>query len=304
VADNAGRIVFFLDGKNAELSIGASGNEGDIYVRDEVGRVVFQLDGSLAALRLGTTDSEGDVIVRNSSGTETIRLAGGSGDIILSNADCAEDFDVAPAAAVEPGTIMVLGPNGALRSSSVAYDRTVAGAVSGAGECRPGNVLDRRPSNTPRISLALVGKTYCKVDATYSSIEVGEPADDLAHSRARHEGERSTARVRGSDWESPAAAFGGDGPHSDTRRAPIGKPTDGQPQGDDELHGHRHWRWLINSRALLRFHAAARAHRPDGRPAQVSVLGQLCGGHTVCQLVRRRHPNGGTADHSSTPHLV
>jgi hypothetical protein len=50
----------------------------------------------------------------------------------------------------------------------------VAGVVSGAGEYRPALVLDRRESATERISVALVGKVYCKVDADYGPIEVGD----------------------------------------------------------------------------------------------------------------------------------
>src|SRR4029077_18899566 len=39
---------------------------------------------------------------------------GVGGDIVLANADCAEDFDVSGADKVEPGTVMVLGSEGAL----------------------------------------------------------------------------------------------------------------------------------------------------------------------------------------------
>jgi hypothetical protein len=56
-----------------------------------------------------------------------------TGDIRLANADCAEDFAIADADFVEPGTVMVLGDEGALR-----------------------------------------GKVYCKVDARYAAIEVGD----------------------------------------------------------------------------------------------------------------------------------
>jgi hypothetical protein len=87
-------------------------------------------------------------------------------------ADCAEDFDVAEV--VEPGTVMVLGEEGKLFESDRAYDRRVAGIVSGAGSYKPGIILDRRQTTEERRPLALLGKAFCKVDATYASITVGD----------------------------------------------------------------------------------------------------------------------------------
>jgi len=96
------------------------------------------------------------------------------GDIILSNADYAEDFDVAEAEEIEPGTVMVLGEEGSLQPSQHAYDKRVAGVVSGAGDYRPGIVLDKQQSQGHRKPIALLGKVFCKVDAGYAPIEVGD----------------------------------------------------------------------------------------------------------------------------------
>jgi hypothetical protein len=97
-----------------------------------------------------------------------------TGDIRLLNADCAEDFDVAEAEDVEPGTVMVIDEEGAVKRSQQAYDKRVAGVVSGAGEYRSGIILDRRDGQAHRTSVALMGKVACKVDAQYSPIEVGD----------------------------------------------------------------------------------------------------------------------------------
>jgi len=97
-----------------------------------------------------------------------------TGDIRLTNADCAEDFDVSGAEKAEPGTVMVLGNEGALSESQCAYDKRVAGVISGAGDYKPGIVLDKRQSQHKRQPIALLGKVYCKVDAQYASIEVGD----------------------------------------------------------------------------------------------------------------------------------
>lgn len=56
----------------------------------------------------------------------------------------------------------------------------VAGVISGAGDCKPGIVLDKKPtsqnssSSSIRVPIALVGKVNCKVDADYSAIKVGD----------------------------------------------------------------------------------------------------------------------------------
>jgi hypothetical protein len=95
-------------------------------------------------------------------------------DIVLANADCAEDFDIAGLEKVEPGTVMVIDAEGALRESDRAYDKRVAGVISGAGKYKPGIVLDKQESNNYRMPIALMGKVYCKVDASYGAIEVGD----------------------------------------------------------------------------------------------------------------------------------
>ncbi len=95
-------------------------------------------------------------------------------DVILVGGDCAEDFDIIEAESIEPGTVMVIDDNGALRASEQAYDKRVAGVISGGGNLRPGITLDKHSNDTNRLPIALTGKVYCKVDAEYNSIEVGD----------------------------------------------------------------------------------------------------------------------------------
>jgi hypothetical protein len=97
-----------------------------------------------------------------------------TGDIFLTGADCAEEFDIAEAASIEPGTVVVLGQGGTLQQCQQAYDKKVAGVISGAGDYRPGMIFDRHQSQNNRMPVALVGKVYCKVDARYAPIEVGD----------------------------------------------------------------------------------------------------------------------------------
>jgi hypothetical protein len=69
---------------------------------------------------------------------------------------------------------MVLGDDGTLYPCQQAGDKRVVGVVSGAGDYKPGIVLDKQQSAHNRQPIALLGKVYCKVDAQYGAIEVGD----------------------------------------------------------------------------------------------------------------------------------
>jgi hypothetical protein len=95
-------------------------------------------------------------------------------DHVCAGGDCAEDFDVVASEQIEAGTVMVIDADGYLKESREAYDKRVAGVVSGGGDYKPGILLDKKPSVTNRLPVALVGKVYCKVDARCTPIEVGD----------------------------------------------------------------------------------------------------------------------------------
>ncbi len=106
---------------------------------------------------------EGDVLV--------------TGDMVLLNSsgDVAEDFDVeAEPLNAEPGTVLIINENGNLCASDAPYDTRVAGVVAGAGNLKPAVVLQRVPSQTPRSPIALVGKAFCKTDATFGRVIAGD----------------------------------------------------------------------------------------------------------------------------------
>jgi hypothetical protein len=69
---------------------------------------------------------------------------------------------------------MVLGEEGKLKQSQKAYDKRVAGVISGAGDYKPGIVLDKQESSNTRKPIALLGKAFCKVDAGHGAIEIGD----------------------------------------------------------------------------------------------------------------------------------
>ena len=144
---------------------GRGGGAGGFGVRGEVGDGVAAVQGQtfgtgLAGLFIGNVRVRGDVEV--------------TGDIRLINADCAENFSVGTVALVEPGTVMVLGDDGLLFPNRFAYDKRVAGVISGAGSFQPGIILDNVVCEGHRQPVALLGKVYCKVDASAAPVEIGD----------------------------------------------------------------------------------------------------------------------------------
>jgi hypothetical protein len=95
-------------------------------------------------------------------------------DVYLAGGDCAEQFDFAGSQLPAPGSLVVMGDEGALVESHSAYDRKVVGVVAGAGTYRPAIIMDNNTTDMPRVVISLIGKAYCKVDADYGAVEVGD----------------------------------------------------------------------------------------------------------------------------------
>ncbi|MDA4118060.1 MAG: hypothetical protein OK455_06925 [Thaumarchaeota archaeon] len=153
------------------VATGYNGNlagefEGDVSATGEMKAATITSTGTVNAASLTT---KGDV----SAGNVLV-----SKDVILLNsagADCAEDFDVrADEEKATPGTVLVISDTGALAVSREEYDSRIAGVVSGAGNLRPAIVLNRIDSERSRAPIALIGRTYCKVDATFAPIKPGD----------------------------------------------------------------------------------------------------------------------------------
>lgn len=94
---------------------------------------------------------------------------------IVGGADLAEPFAMSQPD-VAPGAVVVIDPQhpGRLKLSTVAYDRKVAGIVSGAGGIRPGISLIQEDKLEPGKNVALSGRVYVQADAGNGSIEPGD----------------------------------------------------------------------------------------------------------------------------------
>ena len=190
--DNEAKPVLEANGLNATISVGGPGKAGHLVIRDSSGAEVGRLSGQPAGLFLGKSGSPGEIMLLNKKGQSSFSVDGGNGivsvgtgtsrvlidgsvgDIKLSGADCAEEFAVADRADVEPGTVMVIAGAGTLQVSSDPYDRRVAGVISGAQGVRPGIVLNNRRDSPAGMPVALSGHVFCKVDAAFAPIAIGD----------------------------------------------------------------------------------------------------------------------------------
>lgn len=174
------QATIHLDGDGGNIFAGGQGTDGDLVLRSATGQDRIRLDAGGGNIWAGGNGVDGDVVLFASTGNNstladaTIHLNGQAGDIILRNADCAEDFQVEDIECAEPGTVMVIGDNSRLRISHTAYDRRVIGIVAGAGDYRPGIILGRNGDVADALPIALVGRIFCKMDANYGAIGIGD----------------------------------------------------------------------------------------------------------------------------------
>jgi hypothetical protein len=200
--DSSGATTVRIDGEQGNLRLGGGTKDGDLTCRNSTGVTTVHINGEHGNLVMGGNGQDGDIALFPGSATDTgdwaqatIRLDADTGDIRLSGADCAERFDVAGEARIEPGEVLIVSESERLEPCSTAYDKRVLGVVSGAGGYRPGLILDSS-RETGRAPVALMGKVYCKVDASEHPIGIG---DMLTTS------DRSGFAMKAAD---PARAFG------------------------------------------------------------------------------------------------
>lgn len=143
-----------------------AGKSGVGGIHEGAGYGVYAQSSSVALRAVGRSEMAGDLDV---SGSITVGK-----DILLPNADIAEDFDYSHCSTLEPGMVAVVDAEGVLEAATQEYDTRVAGIVSGAGVHRPAIVLDHRPGERKALPIALMGKAYCYVDASFGPIRPGD----------------------------------------------------------------------------------------------------------------------------------
>jgi hypothetical protein len=154
----SGTGVLGLSHDPTNAGVSAQNDRGGVGLRAES-------NGGIAAHFQGDVEVVGHLSVDNISVT---------GDVFLANRDLAELFAISPAAACEPGALMVIGDGGALEPCTRPYDKRAIGVVSGAGTRRPAITLGAFDSSERTAPIAMVGTACCLADADLGAIEAGD----------------------------------------------------------------------------------------------------------------------------------
>ena len=158
--NNGGYGVFFQDIGSVGVVIEgseANGQGGQINLYRADGTATISIDADF--------NGDGRIV------TQELQITGGS--------DLSEQFDIAGVngEAVKPGMLVSIDPKnpGALIVSTGAYDKTVAGIISGAGGVKTGLMMGQKDTKADgKHAVALTGRVYCYVDATEQAIEPGD----------------------------------------------------------------------------------------------------------------------------------
>lgn len=143
-----------------DLVVGGTGNSfpGGFAIADESNaRMVITEAGNVG---IGTTAPQRKLDVNGWARVHVFEVTGGS--------DISEAFEVNADRPVEPGMVVCIDAQrpGKLRLSGAAYDRAVAGVVSGAGGINTGMTLRQKGSVADGAhAVALTGRVYAWVDA-------------------------------------------------------------------------------------------------------------------------------------------
>jgi len=115
----------------------------------------------------GTATVNGPANINGTATVQVLQITGGS--------DVAEPFDLS-SPDVPKGSVLVIDNQhpGELKVSRHAYDKCVAGIVSGANGVNPGLTLNQSSLSKSGRAVALTGRVYTLADATAAPIEPGD----------------------------------------------------------------------------------------------------------------------------------
>ena len=169
---------------------------GGLSIRNNAYSTVFFIEQSTREVGIGTTAPQAKLDVRGRTRTEVLEITGGS--------DLSEQFEIkAEEQKVEPGMVVCIDASscGNLVVSQKAYDRTVAGIVSGAGGVKPGMLMGQQGTMADgEHPVALTGRAYCRADASNGPITPGDlltTSDVAGHAMKVTDYERAQGAILG-----------------------------------------------------------------------------------------------------------
>ncbi len=171
LADETGNQKIIMDAQE-----GSAGG-GVIYLYNNAGVNTIEIDAE-------ESDSASAIRLKDSSGITRITLdpqrTGGGRVItpvlqITGGSDLSEQFDIS--GDTKPGMVVSINPNaeGKLVISHEAYDRKVAGIISGANGVLPGMLMGQQGSEANGAhAVALSGRVYCFAEQSAGTIMAGD----------------------------------------------------------------------------------------------------------------------------------
>lgn len=155
---------------NSKLHVDSLAGENPLRVqRSGATKLLVHDNGNVT---IGSASTPQDTLhVVGTTRTNVIRIMGGS--------DLAERFDISEIEDItpQPGMVLCIDPRnpGKLIPSTSAYDRTVAGVISGANGINSGMIMGQEGSEADgQYPVALTGRVYVWADATAGTIEPGD----------------------------------------------------------------------------------------------------------------------------------
>lgn len=123
----------------------------------------------------------GDLISASSAAGEGLRVLNNGTTVtkvlqITGGSDLAEPFEFSDAESLPPGSVVIIDDEnpGRLKLSNAAYDKRVAGVISGAGGIRPGVTLRQEGVSDSGQDVALNGRVYVHATASNGAIAPGD----------------------------------------------------------------------------------------------------------------------------------
>ena len=141
----------------------------------------FAVIGNESSTNLVIDNNE--IIARNNGASSKLYLNKDSGNVVVKvleitgGADLAEPFCFTDTQAIRPGMAVAIDPErtGCLRIADKAYDRTVAGIISGAKGINSGLIMNQEGTIADgSLPVALSGRVYALADASFSAIQPGD----------------------------------------------------------------------------------------------------------------------------------